>query len=89
MTKVVSIELPGSARLRAQALVEYPTLQIFLDDGWELMDTLPIASNGKTYLLTFVLATENDNLIKKETQKVRATQGGSAGSRTAGAGGLR
>lgn len=83
MTKVISIEVPGNTRLKMQVLIEYPLLQTFLDDGWELMETLPIASNGKSYLQTFVLETETEALIKKESLKTRATLGGNAKSRTA------
>lgn len=89
MIKVISIALPGYERIKVQALIEYPLLQEFLDDGWELKETLPVATNGKSYLQTFVLETEKESLIKKETQKVRATQGSNPRSRITGVGGSR
>ena len=82
MTKVISIALPGYIRLKVPALIEHPLLQLYLDDGWELVDTLPVASNGNSYLMTFVITTEKENLIKKEIVKTRATQGGNARLRT-------
>ena len=86
MTKVISIALPGYAKLKVPALIEHPLLQVYLDDGWELVDTLPVASNGTGYLITFVLSTEDQSVIRKESVRTRATLGGNPKSRTGPAG---
>lgn len=69
MTKVVSFMIPGLDEPSGIKLVEYPELQAFLDDGWELMDTLPVASDGATYFLTVVLTREH-----KAVRKIKSSR---------------
>src|SRR6266487_2598486 len=48
--------------------IEYPELDSMLDDGYEILDSLPSWGNGNYYFITFVLRS-------KQAKKVRGTVG--------------
>jgi hypothetical protein len=68
VTKAISFIIESEHNKLSKIHYEYPEIEKLTSEGWVLMDTLPVCSNGKNYLVTFILGKEDEPVRKKKSQ---------------------